>query len=285
MHSRGLCLRYGNVLRFNTQIGLRYSLEQLRWVRIGYDHSLHAKAADVEKKVPAFGSLENQKAWADKRRDVIKTRLEDNKDIYIDDLSATLEAHRERNRASTIRKVETVFDERSLSFLRPVSLSFGTESLADGAESMAVPGGSSSLDSSQQKGSQQILASKTDKNETAGVGTADNIYASTGPAEASKDPAQPWQHWPADSIQYQNLLGIKPSDKVTKPSVLEYIPLSPRPCNSWLIKGKVLPDDVQWPWLAHVEGYEGDGPERFVRSIMATVSNTDYGALGYDKKS
>jgi hypothetical protein len=265
MHCRALCPPYGNVLRFNAQIGLRYSLEQSRWVRVGYDHSFQTRAAAVEKKGPAFGSLENQVAWADKRRNVIKTRLEDNKDIYIDDLSATLEAHRESNRALTIRRVETVFDERSLSFLRPLSLAFRKESPAEELESTNVLGGSGSLDGCQQEGSQQIVASETDRNERAGAGTADNLHASSGPLKA-------WQHWPADSIQYKDILGIKPSDKVTEPSVLEYVSLSPRPCKSWLLKGKVLPDDLQWPWLAYVEGYEGDGPERFVHSIMATVS-------------
>lgn len=265
MHCRALCPHYGNLLRFNAQIGLRYSLEQSRWVRVGYDHSFQTRAATGEQKSPAFGSLENQKAWADKRRNIIKTRLEDNQDIYIDDLSATLEAHRERNRALTIRRVETVFDERSLSFLRPLSLDLRNLPSAEESESKNVLGGSPSLDGFQQEGSQQIAASETDRNKKAGADIADNLYDSSRPIKA-------WQHWPADSIQYKEILKIKPSDKVTEPSVLEYVPLSPRPCNSWLLKGKVLPDDLQWPWLAYVEGYEGDGPERYVLSIMVTVS-------------
>ncbi len=277
MHCRALCLRYSDALRLNSQIGLRYSFEQVPWVPVKNDRFLHTRAAGSEKNGPAVGSLESQNPWADERRNIAKTRLEDSKDIYIDDLSATLEAHRSRNRASTIRKIDTVFEERILPFRRPAFLPLGIESSANEADSTTISETSNSGDFSQRDGSQQILENKADKDDSAGADGADDVHGQSSLGQVWMDPLKPWQHWPADSFQYKEFLGIKPSDKVSEPSLLEYIPMSVRPCYSWQLKGKVQPHYSQWPWLAHVEGYEGDGPERLVRSIIASVSISNHG--------
>ena len=67
------------------------------------DSTLHGLSSEVDKEV----------------RELLTVKQEEAKDVFIDDLSATLEAHRTTNRATIVRKLEgnaKKSDERSLGF-------------------------------------------------------------------------------------------------------------------------------------------------------------------------
>ena len=254
MHCRAPCLRPGKASIFNRRIGLYYSAAQVRWVHDSNERFISPRAVDLLSGKSYPRSLEGHEQWADKRRDIVKTRPENTKDIYIDNLSATLEAHRETNRASTIRKVGSdVKHHYDLPFIRRVSV---------------LPLGELSINPADNT-DQQILASGIDEKKEDDFEDINIAHEDPWLKVTSRDSVKPRQHWPADSIQHKQLSGAKPGDRVPEPSVLEYLPISLRPCRSWQLKEPVLPDKSQWPWLVHVKGYDGDGVERLVCPFTA----------------
>ena len=231
----------------------------MRWGRDIIKQSPPPNAVDLSgKSYPR--SLRSHEKWADTRRDVVKTRSENAKDIYVDDLSGTLEAHRETNRASIIRKVGAkARHQYDLPFMRRVS---------------ALPLGEYSLHLADDK-DQQILVNSIGEEKKDDFEDIIIAHQDPWPKLPSKEVIKPWQHWPADSIQHKELLGAKLGNKVPEPAVLEYLPISLRPCRSWQLQEPVLPDESQWPWLAHVKGYDGDGVERLLCSFTAYGPNSD----------
>ncbi len=269
MHCRALCPRPRNLFQFCTQTSFCRSFDQVRWVHTRDDRLTPTSHTDSDTGYSTTRRLESHGPWTVKKRNVVKTRLEDTKDIYINDLSATLEAHRQTNRALIIRKIDTDLDHvHDLDFKRPVSITPRVQFPTNEADNTTISGNFSSVDSAQ-RGSKQVLAGGSSGDKKYNVNTVNGEHHSI---RASREPIGPWQHWPADSIQYKEILGIKPGRKVPEPFTLDYLPLSIKPCGSWQVKEPVRPDESQWPWITHVEGYDGSGVERLVRSFELYVS-------------
>ena len=189
-----------------------------------YDRFLHSRSANTRENSPLPGLLGIQGTWTDTRGNIVKTRVENNEAIIINDLSATLEAHREKNRALTIRKVR------------------------------CNPAGDFNHDTSAAEpitSAEEEAVDNTEKNEEL-----------LNPIDSPKERLQPRQVWPPDSSQYKALAGLKPGDKPSKYQVLEYSPVSLKPSGSWRLTRPVVSDISQWPWLASVESHDGDGHER-----------------------
>lgn len=65
-------------------------------------------------------AVETWEPWQDSSGKELARRERDTKDIIVDDLSATLEAHRVSNRAAVIRKIGVQASDLPESFLRPL---------------------------------------------------------------------------------------------------------------------------------------------------------------------
>ena len=63
-------------------------------------------------------AVESLEPWQDRGGKVLARREKDTKDIIVDDLSATLEAHRASNRAAVIRKIRVQETDSKENFLR-----------------------------------------------------------------------------------------------------------------------------------------------------------------------
>ena len=175
MHCRAPCLRPGNTFIFSRLSSLYFSFDQVRWARVKNNCLLHTKAKDFKKESSALGCWESHEQQTDKTNAVVKTRLEDTTDIYVNDLSATLEAHREKNRASIIRKVRFLPElDYDLPYKRLACLTSRKDPRVNEFENAAVLGNSSSVDSHHRSGGQQTLASEIDGDKSAGVDGANN---------------------------------------------------------------------------------------------------------------
>ena len=271
MHCRAPCLRPGKTSISSRRVGPCCSAALVRWVCDRNEWSLLPKAVDLPSRKSFSRSLGSHEQWADTRRVIVKTRPENTKDIYIDDLSATLEAHRETNRASIIRKVSC---EGEYQICRPFVRPWST---------LPPEGNSPNLINHTNR---QILVTGSGEKKQDDFEDINIAHEDSWHSVASREAIRLWQHWPAGSIQHKELLRAKPGDKIREPpSVLEYLPISLRPCRSWQLKEPVLPDESQWPWLAHVGGFDGDGVERLVCLFMASGLSSDHDPLGSSKKS
>ena len=65
-------------------------------------------------------AVEPLKPWQDSSGKALFRREKDTKDIIVDDLSATLEAHRASNRAAVIRKIGVQKGDLPVPYLRPL---------------------------------------------------------------------------------------------------------------------------------------------------------------------
>ncbi len=153
----------------------------------------------------------------------------DTKDIYIDDLTATLEAHRETNRASLVRRLHQDADWEA-PFLSPVA---NTE---PAPESNVEP----IVDSNAHKG---ILVAPLPNESIATPAREDGHHHSQ--VRKGLNPKQ-WAslYWPADSVQLAEITGklykAKPDE------ILEY--------DACLIQNQgvfsIKKAAAQYPWLA-----------------------------------
>ena len=153
----------------------------------------------------------------------------DTKDIIIDDLQATLEAHRATNRASVVRK--TIGD---------------VPEIAPSDSGICRP----------------PLTQPLDHNVEPEHEAAD--------AEPVKEVSQfrklGARLWPADSIQGQRVREeqLQNGRKAAEEYDGEYVGTNFRPQGYWRVRSA---RDYQRPWLAHIEGHDGDGLARWVSQV------------------
>lgn len=189
--------------------------------------------------------IESLSAWEDHHAREVGRRPVDVQDVVLDDLSATLEAHRASNRASVIRKINAPSDIPSL-FLRPsIDRNYAgkealSEDLTEGGE-LAQNSLKSSVDDNQ--------AEETQEENEAGIGI-----------------------WPADSLQAQEGYGRRNRKRVGRKVgngfvksrvVLEYAGVAFSPTQSW-VYGPSSTKTFQRPWLAYMEESSGDHLGRLV---------------------
>lgn len=86
-------------------------------------YNIHVRRLSSASNLPAVNSdkqaIESLEPWQDSSLKALARREEDTKDIIVDDLSATLEAHRTSNRAAVIRKIK-LRKNTNETFLRPL---------------------------------------------------------------------------------------------------------------------------------------------------------------------
>lgn len=154
------------------------------------------------------------------------TRQLDTKDIIIDDLQATLEAHRTTNRAAILRKINTEVQPVASIYRPPLD-----KLLAQNEELEYEAANTSSV-----KGKWQIKRDKA-------------------------------RFWPADSVQCQRLREERHErgSKTAEQDDGEYVARNFRPQGYWQIR---FGEDMQRPWLAHMNGHDGDGLTRWVLRVL-----------------
>ncbi|KAL8775049.1 MAG: hypothetical protein Q9209_000528 [Squamulea sp. 1 TL-2023] len=196
-------------------------------------------------------------------------QLEDTRDIYINDLDATLEAHRATNRAKLIRRVEADTDP--------------------GVKRIAIERSDVAVDESKvpTTTSHAVASTFLTTNEST-LGTQGNDFvthdtanAPQGPKEHAPrvdSPPKPWHFWPAGSIQHSKLYHGK--DKARKGSVQEYRSRAFAPDGSWRLDYKAKGNHAMRPWLRHLHHLEGDALQRLGNEIKAFES---YMALSRDE--
>lgn len=180
-------------------------------------------------------------------------RYEDSPDIYIDDLDATLEAHRATNRAKIIRHVEADPDP---GVKRPLLEETAIE------PSAPIP--------KDRKTTRHAVSStvSTTKGSTPKPRDTCNVTADT--TDAPQDPnastprvdrvPKPWDYWPAGTIQHSKL--YQGRYEAPKGSIQEYRSRVFAPDGNWSLQSKKKVDYVLRPWLAHLKGQEGDASQR-----------------------
>ena len=170
----------------------------------------------------------------DERTELEDIHLPDAKDIFIDDLSATLEAHRDRNKASIIRRIEQDVKGK-LPFLRPLPNISPTSHTND----ETIPGDDVHSTS---------LASTLHEESIINKAKDDTSEPLTIKRRATHD--QWISYWPADAVQLAELTG-----KIYKPKpseVMEYKPCL-LPTQGAFIARQTEP---QRPWLEFLGNLE-----------------------------
>lgn len=120
MHSRGRRLSNNAIRTFNQGNELFYSDAHTRWQRSHNLRSLQTSSAGVIKDAHSRNTSGNgfePRAALKKQR--IKFQRGEDKDIIVDDLAATLIAHRATNRASLVRRINVDLDYVPTDFRRP----------------------------------------------------------------------------------------------------------------------------------------------------------------------
>ncbi|KAL8737765.1 MAG: hypothetical protein Q9181_001355 [Wetmoreana brouardii] len=177
----------------------------------------------------------------------VKERPEDTKDIYVNDLEATLEAHRATNRARVIRRVYVPTDP---GFLRP-----DVEQSNEDAE----------VDAERQ--SNRTQSQDFNEQAEAVVGNPEDVNEERSSFETRKVTSPKlWEFWPAGTIQYQELGG--PMQRGRSRGALEYYASARRPLDTWEVK-RVGSISFRRPWLGHMEDWGGDSLQRLGNEIEA----------------
>ena len=181
---------------------------------------------------------------AGKQRDSEATQ-----DIIVDDLSATLEAHRARNRAAVIRKMEPSSGDTNKLFRRPLFERYGRED-ADAihtTEQASVP-----RDTTMRHCEDQ--SRRDEKSEGYNPHKAENT--SESPVK-NKQPSRVWR-WPADSVQAKALearQGRRAFIRSIDP--LEYSGMLPPVKGMWH-RVVSTPAEFVRPWLLYMKNDSGD---------------------------
>ncbi|KAL8651915.1 MAG: hypothetical protein Q9226_004486 [Calogaya cf. arnoldii] len=178
---------------------------------------------------------------------------EDSRDIYIDDLDATLEAHRATNKAKIIRHVKAPPDPTVKDLV-----------LGQRAIDPSAPPSDSSRTRHSVTSTTQIPATTPRGNGVAKVDIAEAPNAST----LEKDNApKPWEYWPAGTMQHSKLFQAR--NKAPKGLVQEYCPRAFVPDGKWSLQSKENVDYVFRPWLRHLDEPEDDALHRLGNEIKA----------------
>ncbi len=193
-------------------------------------------------------------SWEEHHAEEVGRRPGDTQGVITSDLPATLEAHRARNRASVIRRIDAPSKTPRSIHRPPIETSHN-----DGKGSSGPPTRSRALSSNDGKGNVKSIKVKQKLEE----------------AKASMP------MWPADSTQFITRYGdgkkkgirmTRTGKYVKSNEVLEYTgtPLSPN--RSWSWRANVAPL-LQRPWLAYMEESSGDKTKRFVIALTSPITN------------
>lgn len=189
------------------------------------------------------GTLSGKDEWATKSS---FPQALDTKDIYIDDLTATLEAHRETNRASLIRRVDQDANWEA-PFLQPLAKTDFTPSSIKEAK-VESDSGSNALTAPPPQDAVTTAAPRKCRSNEPRHRISSRI---------------PWTsvHWPADSVQLAELTGT--TYKAKPDEVLEYEASLLYALGSFTVK-KMGP---QYPWLASMKEAETNQRHSHQRSV------------------
>lgn len=119
MHSRGRRLSYNAIRTFNQGNHLFCSDAHTRWQRFHSWRSLQTTSAGAIKDTHFRNPSGNGFERAALKKQRIKFQRGEDKDIIVDDLAATLLAHRATNRASLVRRINVDLDYVPTDFRRP----------------------------------------------------------------------------------------------------------------------------------------------------------------------
>lgn len=168
------------------------------------------------------------------------SRFHDTQDIHVNDLGATLRAHRATNRAKILRRVGAHSDptvkhilERELNDYTDHGQTSPTENTLQAAK-----------ERKQEKPVAEKLAFRVKGNRR-----------------------KPWEFWPAGSIQHQQLVSSK--QKEPTGSVLEYHARSINPAGVWKRPSEKACNNPYLfrPWHRYLEEQGGDALQRWVSMI------------------
>ena len=198
--------------------------------------------------------------------------------VFLDDLVATLEAHRDYNRASVIHNVQGSVDEATLPFKRPSLDSASSENAEstyergeDGIDtnyrsSISARGSSPFEGPVRKRSGREILARRL----IADMPLVREVLADQAlvrkvtmtPDERRQDPHP--RRWPAESVQSVEE-GTKPRNTGFVRSVepLEYTATVIPIAQSWKLDG-ALPQRISTPWASYVEDSTGDNYDRSI---------------------
>lgn len=250
MHRYATCLR---------------SCRRLRLNRGSYRFNCRPLSAIVSKTDPSTSKAGLSKARSNtrlvKKKLEEERRVEDDRDVFVDDLSATLEAHRARNRASVIRKIEA---SPSLLIHRPL-LEGNVEDGREGerprvAKDEAII--ASSCQAANTLGLDQVDRSTANDKDSVAATNRREIGSSVQDTQRSKVKSV---RWPADSVQAQKGAGRRRRRGYTSSTdILEYTGVYLYPERPWKnISSR--PSDLQRPWLLYMKDDDTTYPDRFVR--------------------
>lgn len=199
---------------------------------------------------------EVQQSWEDYHSREVGRRPLDNRDVDTEDLAATLEAHRDRNRASVIRKIHAE-PEVPLPFKRPEIQRITLEPQVDGDTRDPIT-------NSTAKGSQPSAAAKELQYDSNKVRT--------------KSP----RIWPADSVQSrQGISGrgkkrhLVKSRRISVKSHrdLEYEGVAMKPKKTWALDPHSR-ISLQKPWISYMGKPSAITTERFA-TFQVDCNHTD----------
>ena len=185
-------------------------------------------------------------------QELLTVKQEEAKDVFIDDLSATLEAHRATNRAAIVRKQNQKAEEGSLDFKRPLigpritavdapAEDVSTLPKEQGAEVAPKPLGTSTTDdNTNDDGTEPHRDGIREATEAPTESTAVSDKQQVG--KLGRNGLQSTK-WPADSVQNERRRGKKYS--ISPHEVLEYDAMYIPPGGDYGTRYK-----PSCPWLA-----------------------------------
>lgn len=198
-----------------------------------------------------------------------KRRPEDDRGIFVDDLSATLDAHRARNRASVIRKIEAPLSQFiSRPLLENTRVGEGvverSRTTADGND---VEDGSRAPNTLRLDRTKHSTATDEDRKTT-----TDRMEEGVPTKASQRSESESIQRWPADSLQA--LKGVTKRGRrgyISSSDVLEYTGERKHPKIPWNIP-PTRPVVLQRPWLLYMEDSGRTYVDRFVFRLHGTRS-------------
>ncbi|KAL8794561.1 MAG: hypothetical protein Q9195_002896 [Heterodermia aff. obscurata] len=187
-------------------------------------------------------------------RELLTIKQEEAKDVFIDDLSATLEAHRLTNRATIVRKQNQKADEGQLVFKRPI---ISPKIIA--VDSPAKDGFILPEEQDAEVTPKPLGASMTlDNTKDDGTGLHGGDFSVATEEEAVSDKRQVEKssrnglrstNWPADSVQNEPHQGKRYS--IDRHEVLEYDAMYIPPRGDYHFQNR-----PSHPWLYGLDGYD-----------------------------
>ena len=188
----------------------------------------------------------------------VHTTPDHSKNIIVNDLYATLEAHRATNRAAVVRKVDTAPNPETKTILTDAREPEVTTTKESKAQTKATsrPSKDRRSEALSQNDRSFVRPSflkhkpwlpRSRKYQAQGEQSAKDL------AEQSEE-LKPWDFWPPHSVQHEKLYGSKP--KIPKDSLLEYQSRPLYPTGPWKITGQTRP---RRPWMHLLPTQTGDG--------------------------